>query len=438
MRLAKLITITFFVSTAFLSAATADNWPNWRGPNFNGSSNEKGLPTIFSKEENVAWKTDLPGVGSSTPVVWGDAVFLTSVDEKQDGVVAIRIDADTGKVVWSRKFGEGTRQDERSTYAGPSAVTDGKLVYFFSGSGNLVALDFSGKQIWGRDIQKEYGPFAFGWTFSTSPVLYGGTLFLQVLQRNVPVNGKGRENGPNDSYILALDPATGKEKWRHVRPAKAVGESLESFTTPTPIVHAGREELLVIGGDCLTGHDPATGKELWRWGTWNHKRISHWRLVPSAVYGKGVILACAPKGNPVYAVNAGKNGTIRNIDQIWTSEGKQVTADVATPLFYDGYFYILNGRNKFLSCVLPKTGEIVWSERLNAKTKLEASPTGVDGKIYIMSHLGEVFVVKAGPDFELLNATTFGEEESTNIRSSIVPANGRIFIRTDSVLYCVK
>ncbi len=434
MRIFILFTITLFS----LSTAEADNWPNWRGPHFNGSSSEKGLPTVFSKEENLAWKTDLPGVGSSTPVVWGDAVFLTSVDEKQEGVLAIRIDAGSGKIVWSKKFGEGVRQDKRSTYAGPSAVTDGKLVYFFSGNGNLAAFDFSGKEVWNRDIQKEYGPFTFGWTFSTSPVLYGGTLFLQVLQRDVPVNGKGRENGPNDSYILALDPGTGKEKWRHVRPAKAVGESLEAFTTPIPIVHAGREELLVVGGDCLTGHDPASGKELWRWGTWNHERISHWRLVPSPVYGKGVILACAPKSNPVYAVSAGKNGKIPNNDQIWTSDNKQLSSDVPTPLYYEGYFYVLNGKKKFLNCVIPKTGEIVWSHRLEAKNIFEASPTGVDGKIYMISHLGEVFVVKAGPDFELLNATNFGEEESTNIRSSIAPANGQLYIRTDSVLYCVK
>ena len=429
----SLLSVLFFTTTA-----NADNWPNWRGPFFNGSSAETNLPTTFSKDEGVAWQTELPGVGSSTPVVWDDAVFLTSVDEEQDGVVAIRISAKSGKVVWSKKFGEGTHKDERSTFAGPSAVTDGKLVYFFSGSGDLVALDFDGNEVWAKNIQEAYGEFAFGWTFSTSPVLYGDSLFMQVLQRNVPANGRGRENGPNDSYIVALDPATGREKWKHIRPAKAVAESLEAFTTPTPIVHAGREELLVAGGDCLTGHDPASGKELWRWGTWNPDRIGHWRLVPSPTYGNGVILACAPKGQPVYAVNAGKDGKILNSDQIWASQDKQVSSDVPTPLFYEGYFYILNGRNKFLSCLKPGTGEVVWSERLNAKVKLETSPTAADGKIYVMSHLGEVFVVKAGPKFQLMNEATFGEEQSTNIRASIVPANGRLFIRTDNMLYCVR
>jgi len=418
---------------------SAGNWPNWRGPFFNGSSDEKGFPSVFSKTDGVAWQTELPGEGASTPVVWDDAVFVTSVDEKADAVVGIKLSAKTGKIVWSVPFGKGVRIDERSTYAGSSPVTDGKTVWFFSGNGDLAAYDFEGKQLWHRDIEADYGDFAFQWTFSSSPQLYDGLLYLQVLQRNVPVNGRGLTDGPIDSYLLALDPATGETKWKHVRPADAVQESLEAFSTPIPILHEGRPELVISGGDCLTGHDPATGKELWRWGTYNPEKIGHWRLVPSPVYGQGVVLICAPKGAPIYGIEAGGNGTLRDTSQLWVSEGKEVTSDVPTPLFYDGYFYILNDRNKFINCVHPVSGKVVWSKPIDAKTKLESSPTGVDGKIYLMSHLGEVFVYSAGVDGgELLHSTDFGNPQSVNIRASIVPANGTLYLRTDNVLYAVR
>lgn len=421
------------------SSASADNWPNWRGPSFDGSSAEKGFPSVFSPEDGVAWKAELPGEGASTPIVWDEAVFLTSSDPEADSVVALRLDAKTGKIVWSVPLGEGTRIDERSTYAGSSAVTDGKTVWFFSGNGDLAALDFDGGVRWRRNIEEDLGDFAFQWTFSSSPQLYNGLLYLQVLQRDVPVNGRGRTDGPIDSFLLAMDPATGETKWKHLRPSDAVKESKEAFSTPIPVVHQGRAEIVISGGDCLTGHDPATGAERWRWGTYNPEKIGHWRLVPSPVYGAGTLLIPAPKGAPVYAIAAGGSGTLPDDAVRWVSEGKAVTTDVPTPLFYDGYFYILNDRNKFLSCVHPVSGQVIWSKPLGAKVKLEASPTGVDGKIYLMSHLGEVFVLSAGPDGgEILNATTFGEAQSVNIRASVVPANGTLYFRTDHFLYAVR
>ncbi|MBP6784183.1 MAG: PQQ-binding-like beta-propeller repeat protein [Verrucomicrobiales bacterium] len=423
----------------FFSEANAENWPNWRGLYFNGSSQEKGFPAVFSKTDGVAWQTQLPGEGASTPVVWEDAVFLTAVDEKADAVVGMRISAKNGEIVWSVPFGKGVRIDERSTFAGSSAVTDGKTVWFFSGNGDLAAYDFDGKALWHRNIEEDYGDFAFQWTFSSSPQLYDGLLYLQVLQRDVPVNGRGRTGGPIESYLLAMDPATGETKWKHVRPSDAVQESKEAFSTPIPVLHEGRPEIVISGGDALTGHDPATGKELWRWATYNPEKIGHWRLVPSPVYGQGVFLVCAPKGAPVYGIKAGGNDVLPDTSKLWVSEGKEFTSDVPTPLFYDGYFYVLNDRNKFINCIHPVSGSIVWSKAIDAKTKLESSPTGVDGKIYLMSHLGEVFVYSAGvKGGELLNTTTFGSDQSVNIRASIVPANQTLYIRTDNVLYAIR
>ncbi|MEX2580682.1 MAG: PQQ-binding-like beta-propeller repeat protein [Verrucomicrobiales bacterium] len=434
-----LLPLAVLIAAIFTPSAQAENWPNWRGPFFNGSSEETGFPTKFSKDENVAWKITLPGEGASTPAVWNDSVFLTSVDEEKDGVVGIRIHAESGETLWSKKFGEGVRRDERSTHAGSSPVTDGEKVFFFSGSGDLAAYDFEGNQLWHRSIAEDYGDFAFQWTFSSSPQLHDGTLYLQVLQRDEPVNDRGRTDGPIESFLLAMDPETGKTKWKHVRPSDAVQESLEAFSTPIPILHEGRSELVISGGDYLTGHDPEDGTELWRWGSYNPEKIGHWRLVPSPVYGQGVILLCSPKGAPIYGIEAGGNGDLPTSATLWESEGKEVTADVPTPLYYGEHFYILNGRNKFLTCVHPKTGKVVWSTHVDAKTKLEASPTGVDGKIYLLSHLGEVFVYSAGADGgELLHETTLGSSQSTNIRASVVPANGTLYIRTDDLLYAIR
>ncbi|MFK5922309.1 MAG: PQQ-binding-like beta-propeller repeat protein [Verrucomicrobiota bacterium] len=436
-KLLKTSHVLVAASLALTFTAAAENWPNWRGPNNNGSTSEKGFPDKFSKTENLLWEVDLPGDGASAPIVWQDGIYLTSIDESVDGVVAMKLDRKTGKVLWKKPFGKGMRQDDRSTYAAPSAVTDGKTVFFFSGTGDLVAYDLDGKEIWARNIQKDYGTFAFGWTFSTSPVLWDGTLYLQVLQRDVAVDDKGFKDRINESYLLAMDPATGKEKWRHIRQTPALMESREAFSTPVPSEHNGRKELLVVGGDYLTSHDPQTGKELWRWGTWNPDKEKYWRLVPSPVYGDGTVLVCGPKSAQAYGIKAGGSGTLGDDAIAWKSEGKLVAADVPTPLYYQGRFYLLNGRKKVISCIEPKSGKVLWSEKLNAKVKLEASPTGADGKIYIISHLGEVFVVKAGDQFELISESNMGVAQSTYIRSPIVAAQGNLFIRANNKLFCV-
>lgn len=439
MKLMKPLLVLPSLAFVLTLPAAAENWPNWRGPNFNGSTNETGLPGKFSKTENLRWQATLPGDGASTPVVWEDGVYLTAADESADVVVALKLDRNTGKTVWKKPFGKGVRQERsRSNYASPSAVTDGERVFFFSGSGDLAAFDLDGGPLWARNIQKDYGSFAFGWTFSTSPVLWNNTLYLQVLQRDEAVGEKGFQDRMNESYILAMDPQTGKEKWRHIRPTTAKMESREAFSTPVPNEYNGRKELLVAGGDYLTGHDPDTGKELWRWGTWNPgNKEQFWRLVPSPVSGDGIVVVCGPKTAQAYGIKAGGSGMLGDEAIAWESQGKEVAADVPTPLYYQGRFYLLNGRKKMLHCIEPKSGKVLWSGTLDAKVKLEASPTGADGKIYMISHLGEVFVVAAGDQFELLGESNMGEAQSTLIRTPIVAAQGNLFIRANDKLYCV-
>lgn len=416
--------LLFLVPSAF-----AADWPQLRGPNFNGSTPETNLPTTWSQTENIEWSVDLPGPGSATPIVSGDYVFVSSTNLAEDKLLAMAFDRKSGESRWQHTVGEGIRKDTRSTFAGPSPATDGKVVIFFYGNGDMFAYDFDGKQLWKKNV----GPFAFGWTFSSSPLLYGGKLYMQILQNR-------GASGRTESYILAMDPRTGSELWKHVRPSEAVGESLEAFTTPTPYEYNGRKQLLVHGGDAVTGHDLDTGKELWRWETWNPEKIGHWRLVPSPVAGDGVVLLCAPKNSPVYALPTTKSGRLSDDDLLWVSrDERNITSDVPTPAFYRGDFFILSKSRRTLSRVEPTTGKIKWSTTLESRRELEASPLAGDGKIYLLNFDGEATVVNS-EDGKILSIIPMEAKEdlgSELIRSSIIAAHGKLFIRTNTKLYCI-
>ena len=425
-------------SVLFTVGASAESpWSQFRGPYFNGTSPASGLPDRFGQEENVLWGVEMPGPSAATPVVHGDRVFVSSADLGRDKLVALCLDRRDGSLLWQRDVAEGIRKDTRSTFSAPTPATDGKLVFFFYGNGDLVAYTVEGDERW----RKNLGPFAFGWTFSTSPLLYNDTLYMQILQRDY--RGGGRAGGEREfgieSYLLALSPETGEEKWRHIRPSDAVEESLEAFTSPVPMEHDGRREILIAGGDAISGHDPDTGKELWRWGTWNPGRIPHWRLVPSPVYGDGVILACAPKGDPIYAVPAGKDGLLDDDQLLWISEEERVvSSDVPTPAFHDGDFFVLSDVRKALSRVKPQTGEVVWTIQTPGRSKYEASPTIADGKIYLINFLGEVTVVDAA-DGNILLTTPMEPVSGTEdqVRSTVVADGSQLFIRTNSRLWCI-
>ena len=416
----------------------AGEWGNWRGPSHNGSTDEKNLPAKFSKTQNVLWSVKMDGPSAGTPVVWGDNVFVSSSNPDKERLTANCYDLGTGALKWSHQVAKGHRQDNRSNYAAPSPVTDGQVVTFFYGNGALATYTLDGEKLWSQNIQEKHGQFAFLWTFSTSPLIHDGVLYLQVLQRDTKVGSKGSDD--NRSYLLALDPKTGGQLWKVYRPAKARSESLEAFSTPIPFSHDGRDEILIVGGDCLTGHDPKSGKELWRWGTWNPTRIGHWRLVPSPVAGGGVVLACAPKRAPVYAIKAGGEGDISANGKVWNSQGSRdgVSSDVCTPLFYRGSFFVLygEGRDKMLSRVDPKSGSIRWATDLKSRSLFRGSPTGADGKIYVQNHAGVVHVI-AAKSGNVLHRAEMGEAGDDQTRASVAIAHGRLFIRTNSRLFCI-
>jgi outer membrane protein assembly factor BamB len=429
------ITLMMIIAT---SAVYASDWPHWRGPFFNGSSEEQNLPSQWSATENVAWSVDLPGAAAATPIVCGNCVFVAGVDAAKDTLQAMCFDRHSGKLLWQHDVAEGTQKDNRSNYASPSPVADGKLAFFFYGNGELVCFDLDGNRRWRRNIQEDYGPFAFQWTFSSGPTLYDGKLYLPVLQRDVAVRDFGLKDSENLSYLLALDPQNGKTLWRQIRPSPAVAESRESFATVVPFEHRGQKQLLVAGGDMLSSHDPQTGRELWRGGDYNSARVTHWRLVPSAVAGDGIVLVCAPKREPLYAVAADGETTGGQHANAWVSrEVKDLSSDVPTPAFYDGDFFVLSDVRKSLSRVEPRSGKPKWTVDTPGRVKYEASPLAADGKIYLINFDGQVAILRADSG-ELLRVIPMEETTGRDpVRASISAAHGQLFIRTTRKLYCV-
>ncbi len=437
----RLITL---LPIAFILNVHAGDWPNWRGPKFDGSSIETGLPPTISAADAL-WKVAMPGPAASTPIVSGDRVFISTVDSEAKKLLGLCLDRKTGAEMWRREIGEGLNSDDKSNYANPSPVTDGKLVIFHFATGDTAAFAFDGTEAWRRNLQKDYGSWAIQWTPASSPVLAQEQLIFQVLQRDSSFEFYGKKKGtpgdPIESYLLALDPSTGKEKWKHIRPCDAVAESRESFSTPMPFTFGKRSELLVTGGDCISGHSLTDGKELWRFGSWNSEKIGHWRLVPGPIAGDGIILACAPKRQPVYAVKAGATGAVTPDELAWVSgkdtKNEDVSSDVSTPLFYQGRFYVLNSDRKAMSCVEPKTGRLIWEHRVEGGAKIESSPTAGDGKIYFQDMRAHVTILAAGDEVKVIFSGSMADGEEKDVRSSIALASGCAFIRTTRMLYCV-
>jgi outer membrane protein assembly factor BamB len=435
-------------SLALVLAFVPQDWPQWRGPSFDGASEVAGLPRELALAEHLRWAADLPGPSAATPIVLGDAVYASAAVEEAGLLLALCLDRGSGELRWEDAAGSGyqprgkgskTRIDPRSDYASPSPVAHADGVVFLFGNGDLVSYDRTGARRWARNLQKDYGDFAFQWTFGASPLLYEGRLVLPVLQRDQPTDGSPSA-APIPSFLLALELASGKELYRVTRPAPAKMESLESYATAVPCRVSDASLLLVVGGDVLTGHDPATGAELWRWGTWNEgHREPWWRIVPSPVVGAGRVLVCAPKRAPVYAITLGGRGTLGPEALAWRSEGRPnpVSSDVPTPLFYRGRFFVLSEGGK-LSRVVPETGAVEWTVELPERSPFEASPTGADGRVWTVSHDGVLIGVEAESGALATRlALAADEEASAPIRASVAAAHGALFVRTNERLLCL-
>ncbi|HEV8603802.1 MAG TPA: PQQ-binding-like beta-propeller repeat protein [Tepidisphaeraceae bacterium] len=413
--------------------ARAENWPQWRGPAFNGTSPETNLPDKLDETGTMAWSVELPGRGASTPIVWGNQVFLTT-QGKDRKLLALCFDAKTGKEQWRKEMGmAGQAKGNNADWAGPSAITDGKTVYFYFSTGDLAAFDMDGKPIWNLNMQKEHGTFNYQWIYGSSPLLYRGKLYVQVLQRDVPGSEwRAAKAGESlaDSYIVAKEPSTGKDIWKVVRKDdNARVESKEAYSTPMPYQGKEPAQIIIVGGDCVTGHDFDTGKEIWRAGGWNPQKIDSFRTVPSVTVAGDMIIACAPKGGPVMGIKPGE-GDVTASNFAWKS--KELTSDVTVPAFYQGNLYVLEGEKKALSCVDAKTGEKKWSTKLDSRPVFRASPTAADGKIYCINENGEVWVCSAS-ESKIISQGTLSNRDKAH--ASISVADGRVYVRTGEKLY---
>ncbi|MCX7825673.1 MAG: PQQ-binding-like beta-propeller repeat protein [Verrucomicrobiae bacterium] len=417
-------------------AARAENWPQWRGPFFNGSTTESGLPTQWSTTENVAWKTPLPGRSGATPVVWGDSVFVVSPDADKN-LLLLCINRADGKVRWKQIVATGDWTKGKNNTASCSPVTDGRVVVAIFATGDIAAFDFTGRRLWARNLANEYGKFALMWIYGASPLLYGGKLYVPVLQRNPPTYEHAQDDKPQrESYLLCLDPQTGRNLWRHIRKSDAPGESQEAYTTPIPYEGRSGLEILLFGGDCLTSHRADTGAELWRWAGVNPAKKTMFRVVPSPATSPGFAYVCGPKGEPVYAIKTGGQGDVTSTHLAWKLD--DVTCDVPTPLYYQGKLFVLNGNKQILTCLDPKTGAKKWEGSLGNFGRREvfsASPTGADGRVYCISEAGTVVALSAGDEFKVLSTIPMGE--GPGIMSSVVAAHGRLLVRTSQNLYCI-
>ena len=395
----------------------ADNWPQWRGPTMNGVSTEKNLPLSWTTEENIVWKLALPGLSGSTPIVWRDRVFL-NVAEGSD-LYLWCVDRKTGTLAWKKQLGTGNVKMRKQNMSSPSPVTDGKSVYVMTGTGVLKGFDFSGKELWSRDFQREYGAFGLQWGYASSPLLADNALYIQVL------HGMKTDD---PSYVMRVDKANGKTIWKVDRPTDAITESPDSYTTPALLRYGKTTELVVTGGDCVTGHDLATGKELWRANGLNPDNNPSYRIVASPVVFNEIIYA-PTRVRPLLALKAGGRGDVTTSHLLWSTLNGP---DVPTPLTDGQYFYVVNDRG-IMWCLDAKTGAEIYAQQRLKPGSYSGSPVLADGKIYVTNEDGLTSVVRAGPKFEVLAENALNDY----CLSSPAISDGQIFIRTSQHLYCV-
>jgi len=417
------------LASVIQQAPAAENWPQWRGPAGTGVSSEREIAIVWHEDRGLFWKTPLPEWGTSTPAIWDDAIFLTShtADNK---LLLLRLDKPTGKILWQQEVGSGEAvrdAPKRFTQkfhplhnlASPSPVTDGKTVVVHFGNGDLAAYDFAGQQLWKRNLQQDHGSYSIWWGHANSPVIYKDTVISVCMQDSLA----DLQDEPVQSYLVAHDLLTGRQKWLTRRMTKAAAEQCDAYTTPILTEYRGSMQLIVMGGNQLDAYDPVGGKQLW--------------FLPNLVGGRTVtgptvqgdfIFATRGMRGPILAVQPKKSG--ENDFKCIAWDYKEGTPDTCTPVVWNELLFAVSD-DGIARCIHAPSGNLRWKERLKGKYK--ASPIAVDGRIFFLNTEGLCTVVSAQPRFDKLVENKLDDE---TIASPAV-SDGRIYIRGKQFLYCI-
>ena len=426
-RWAGVVVVALMGLTVCTELTRAENWPQWRGPKNNGISNEANAPTKWSKTENVAWRLPLPGPAGATPVVWGERIFLTSVEKSSGDLLLLCIGTD-GKEKWRLVIGTGNRaaNGHEGNSASNSPSTDGEHVWAMMTTGVLGCWTVEGKEVWKFNLQDRYGKFNIQFGMTSTPVLDGERLYVQLIHGDG--NAKTRE-----AVVVGLDKKTGQEIWKRDRPSDAIDENEHSYASPVIYDDGKTKFLLSHGADFIVAHDLQDGRELWRCGNLNVKTKYDrtLRFVASPVTGHGIIIVPTAKGAPVIALKPDGKGDITN-DLALHRWRHAKTPDVPSPLIRDGLVYLgmADGQIHVLD---EQTGELIYQNRGYNKPH-RASPLFADGKVYLMARDGIISVIKAGREYEQLAQNDLGED----IAASPVFANGTLYLRGFENLWAIR
>ena len=409
-----------------LAAVGFDDWPQWRGADQTSLSGESNLPDILG-EDNLLWRTELPGPAGASPIVWGDRIFVTTADGDN---LALMCFCTQGELQWQRSL-EGknsvTRMD-KSNSASPSPMTDGKHVWAMMNNGVMHCFTVDGDLVWKKDMQEEYGEFQIQFGMATTPVWDGGKLYFQF------IHGPMREKGTSVGWVIALDANDGSEVWKHERKTPATQENKHSYTSPVVYRSPSAEYLITLGGDYAIGHSLKDGSEIWRCGGINplDGYNPFLRLVSSPVCSKDLIVIPSAKRGPILGLEADSKhlqGDVTDVPEAHRWRIKRGTPDVATPVIAGSRVYFAREDGVFVSADA-QTGKLDYEERTLAG-KHRGTPVVADGKIYVVGRDGKIVVLKTGPVHNVISEYDLGEQTT----ASPAISNGRIFIRSHNALY---
>ena len=413
----------------------AADWPNWRGPSSDGVSLQKSLPLKWGRTQHVRWRVPLPERGNSTPIVWGDRLYLTQPLEKQNRRTLMCLDRVSGKTVWQTGLAYSASDQTHAVnpHCSSSPVTDGKRVYAWLGSAGFVAWDVNGKELWRRDLGKQ----DHVWGYGSSPILHDGSVILNF--------------GPGDpSFLIAMDSSNGKTEWKvelgSSMPAAEVARAGElpkradgarrsdffgSWATPVVVRACDRSEMVCNLARRVAAFDPKTGRELWTCG--GFADLAYGSPAPGFDDKGPLVVSLGGFGGAGLAVRCGGSGDVTETHRIW--QAPHTPARIGTPVIYEGRIYTV-GNDGVAECLELATGRQVWKQRLSGKrgnNAIWSSPLRNMDRLYVMNQSGDTFVYRASPQFELL--ATNALEEDTN--SSVVASDDAIFLRTHEGLWCI-